>query len=71
MSSCYSRTTSTNLKSACDRVGGVSAAGIHYLVFAFIYLFFFSADAPADFFGQNPSFSRVAQASALPTLWEK
>jgi len=46
----------------------VSAAGIHYLVFAF---FLFSADAPADFFGQNPSFSRVAQASALPTLWGK
>jgi len=49
------------------RVDGVSAAGIHYLIFAF---FLFSADAPADFFGQNPSFSRVAQASALPTLRE-
>jgi len=50
------------------RVGGVSAAGIHYIVFLF---FLFSADAPADFFGQNPSFSRVSQASALPTLWKK
>lgn len=42
VSSCYSRTTSINLKSACTESAGASAAGIHYLGFAFLFFTFFS-----------------------------